>query len=366
MKLILERWNRYLAEQKEYALLNEGSKEDVVLWMEAKTKAGMSLADIEVLISEVVSEVSRRGFLKGLLRAVGVAAAGAPSKALAPGARDMVVDPPEKIIKYIRGLFERAKQSYNIGGIPGKKTIKDFADIMDTSEDVVKGIWPKIHQRFALALDNMLIKMMPLESDDTQAVVHSVKDDNGVFKPVAMVLNPKLNWSIGLAEPFPKFPKDTPATVLQHEAEHAIEKALIYASIGKLEPIRIAGESLDTVFDMSSTTGDNWADDPEEIYAEFRALRTRLGGRITKSDLDDLCKIQCNDPEASKIPLERQISVRMIPKLRCNGCSFDNSKRGVDGANYFAAVGDDIDAKINARGISRTMVAERTYKDNNS
>jgi hypothetical protein len=356
MKKLFENWRGFITEQKDHTLLNEGSEQEVILWMEAKVKAGMSLTEMETLINEVVSEISRRGFLKGLMGLLGVAAAGAPGKALAAVTREDIKDPPERIVKYIRGLFEKAKQAYSVEGIAGRKTIKDFADVMDTSEDVVKGFWPKVHQRFALALDNMLIKMMPLESDDTQAVVHSKKDDDGVLRPVAMVLNPKLDWSIGLTEPFPRFPKDTPATVLQHEAEHAIEKALIYASIGKLEPVRVAGESLDTVFDMSG--GDSWADDPDEVYAEFRALRTRLGGKITKSDLDNLCKIQCNDPEAAKIPPERRISDWMIPKLRCRGCSFDNSKRGVDGANYFAAIGDEIDAKINTRGKGRTMIAE--------
>ena len=350
MKKLMESWRGFITEQKDHTLLNEGSEQEVILWMEAKVKAGMSLTEMEALINEEVSEVSRRGFLKGLMGLLGVAAAGTPGKALAAVTREDIKDPPERIIKYIRGLFEKAKQAYKPEGSAGKKSIRDFADVMDTSEDTVARVWPKIHQRFAEVLDKIQIKMAPIDGN-ALAFVHSKKDDAGVLRPIAMILNSTIDWSGDLTERIPLTQK-TPALTLQHETEHAIEKALIYASMGKLEPVRVAGESLDKVFDMSGGTGDSWADDPDEIYAEFRALRTRLGGKIDKADLDNLCKIQCDPMQANIIPAEKQISSQLIPKLRCRGCSFDNSKGGVDGANYFADVG------VDTRGRGRTMIAE--------
>jgi len=263
------------------------------------------------------------------------------------------VDPPEKIIKYIRGLFEKAKQAYKPEGSAGKKSIRDIAKVMGISEDIMAvKVWPKIHQRFSNVLDAIQIKLAPTELLH-MAVTHTRKDDTGYSRPTVIVLRSGRDWSGDLAERLPLSLK-TPALVLQHEVEHAIEKAITYASFGKLEPVMIAIKSLDKVFDMSTTTGglvDSWVNDPDEIYAEFRALRTRLGGQITKSDLDTLCKIQCEP--LTNVPPERQISQLLIKKLRCNGCSFDNSKGGVDGANYFAGV------RIDARGRGRTMVAEQ-------
>jgi len=352
MKLLMENWQYFLEEEKFSLLLeqelNEATVADIKKWFSNKLRKGATKEDLETMVDEKVPDPDRRKFLKGLLGTAAVAAVGG-IPAIAKG---NPTEPTSEMIRLFKKGIDNAIGIYFPGKDAGNKIIRLLVKKMQTMRPEAgfnfKNIseqYPKLYNLFIETLNAVQPKAEPLK-DNVMAFVQARKDNN---KPLAMVFNSSVDWETdrGFAQQMGFVTREAG---LSHEMEHLVEYSWAYIT-RFLEEYALslsddAYQELRAIFDIDSLSHghwhpeeelnpEEWSGSIEEIYADFKALRTRLHRSIEKEDLDNLCQQRCKKADAN--PSENYLHNHILAKLKCTpNCLFDNSENGVEAANKFA------------------------------
>jgi len=355
MKLLLENWQHFLEEEKFSLLveqeLNEATIEDFKKWFSDKFKRGASKEDLEKEIDKVPDE-SKRRLLQGLLAAAAVAAVGG-IPAIAKGTP---TEPTPEMIRLFNSWRKKAIGDYFPGRDAANRIIKllvkkaHATGSTNTTFKSISDIYPKVYDQFIQQLNKMKVEVQSL-AQDKFAFIRTAKYKDNRLEPYSIVFNSNVDWESdsGFARQTGYVTRDAG---LSHELEHAVEAAFSGATKGVLTLSEDAFEELKAIFDIESLqhgdwqpgealSSEKWARSIEEIYADFKGLRTRLGGRVEKQHLDNLCQQRC-EPTAPRVPRVNFLNKAILAKLKCTPeCLFDNSEDGIEAANSFAMTTQD-------------------------
>ena len=325
MKLLLENWNNFLTEEneKEFLLLleqelNEATLQQAKDWFLKKLKGGSSEEKEKARIKNATakdSDSSRRDFLRGALGAAVVGAMATPGTALGAPERTEMAD--INIMDIINHIITSIPESYSSSGKAGQR----FISLMDRGfaaagqkEDIgaIKKFYEnRIYGPFLDALASKEFKisekgkpryreMQEGQMAFVRAQVYLTKKGKEAMKPVDLFLNSALDWDN--EENFQEQTGDTRYAAISHELEHAIEYSIHYVTSGQIHLSKEALEELEKIFELPSELVqhadrrgaedidfERWERALDELYAEFKSLRTRLGGTIKMTNLEKLC-----------------------------------------------------------------------------
>lgn len=344
----MENWQHFFEEEK-FSLLveqefNEVITEDIKKWFVDKLRGGATEEDLEKVIEAKESDPSRREFLKGLLGTAAVAA-------VPRVAKGTPTEPTSEMIRLFNSWRKKAIGDYFPGRDAANRIIKllvkkaHATGSTNTTFKSISDIYPKVYDRFIQQLNNMKVEVQPLAQDKFAFIrTKKYKSDNRL-EPYSIVFNSNLDWESdsGFARQTGYVTRDAG---LSHELEHAVEAAFSGAS-EYLTLSEDAYEELKTIFNIESLqhgdwhpgeelSPEKWAEAIEEIYADFKGLRTRLGGRVEKQHLDNLCQQRC-DEKVAPTPRVNFLNKAILAKLKCTSeCLFDNTENGIKAANSFA------------------------------
>ena len=313
-------------------------------------KEGVSIEDLKTLV-EQEPDLSRRSFLKKAAAAAGGAAMGSimPSTAKAGGhdgglhKRSEIYD--RGVLAMIERLKNNAATDYRSAGKSGGRLVKIFADDFfdGNMQKAAQGYDKTMYPRIVTLIQKLPVGMAPLDKLHVAKVQLGVKPD-GSHVPVQLVLNSYYPWHDEKA--FQSMTGLSPWVNLTHEFEHAMEGFVNQLTKGKYNLSDMAMVELGKIFDLSQVTttrsqgetGEKWGKDLGEIYAEFKALRTRLGGEVGHEDLEILCEnkrlifnygIKPQDIKSK----EYSINFRHLELLKC-----PITREAVEASNRFAAL----------------------------
>ena len=379
MKLLFENWRKYIKEDENlfrYSLLTEQTFNDETfeqikeLFVKILNEGGTQ-KDLLLLV-EQESNLSRRSFLKKAATAAGAAAASQmiPSVARA-GARPAKLYPikDRELIQMIESLKNKSLQNWKPTSPDGSRIVAMFADKYFNGDretaayHYMKDLYPNIF-KFVKNFPYGFVDTLP---KNAYASISTGQYEDGSTRPIQLQLNSYFPWYN--EESFKAQSGVSRIVGLTHEFEHLMEGTLEMYSGGKFILTNIAAAELGKIFNLPNNmtrsggfegdfTANQWSNEIGELYADFKALRTRLGGNITKEDLDILCDhkdlVTKYGVDYGKFPAkEYKIHSSFLRMLKC-----PVTREAVNASNRFAS----LDKKIGQQQAPTTRYAEAKNK----
>ncbi len=392
MKLLMENWRKYLKEDdnlRRYSLLTEQTFNDETfkqikeLFVKILNEGGTQ-KDLLLLV-EQEPNLSRRSFLKKAATAAGAVAASQmiPSVARAGMKKhkhDHAPTGPAKlskiknheIIQMIESLKDKSLENWKPTNPDGSRIVAVFADKIfngdqKTAADAyMKSLYPNI-VKFIKKFPYGFVDPSTLPKN-AYASISTGQYDDGQIRPIQLQLNSNFPWDN--EEKFKAQAGISRMVGLTHEFEHLMEGTLEMFSGGKFILTSIATAELGKIFNLPNNmtrsggfegdfTLNQWSNELGELYADFKALRTRLGGNVTKEDLDILCDhknlVTRYGVDYAKFPAkEYKIHTVFLRMLKCPA-----TREAIDASNRFAS----LDKKIGQQQAPTTRYAEAKNKN---
>ena len=387
MKLLLENWRKFVNEddnlQKYTLLLEQKFNEEIFNQVKElfvkMLNEGVSTKDLTILI-EKEPDPSRRTFLKKAAKAAAVVGGAA---AVGSGLMPKIGKAGSELLKryeirdrgvlaMIEKLKKNAVTDYRSTGKSGRRLVRQLADdFFDKDDQKAAAAYDnRMYPRLVSLIQKLPVGQSPINNKQVVAVVQKQRMEDGSVRPVQMILNSNQPWhdeaKFQAAIGGPRI------ATLSHEFEHAVTGFVNQITKGKYNLEQLAVEELGKIFDLSgigqsgglSATGEGWGKDVTEIYAEFKALRTRLGGVVQPDDLEILCRSKAAIYDRGVLPQnvgagDWTINYRHLKLLKC-----PIDRHSARAANRFAALDKKIDQLGRSAGRSKTGYAEQKEKPN--
>ena len=381
----MENWRGFLLEdalQQELSLLIEGELNENALQKAINSfKSFFQKGGTEESAKKQVNQIEdpeRRRFLRGALATAVLSAAGSSSSALAHGG-DSGGGKIQKVPNYVLNIFDdlisEIIDTYKPDGVAGKRVIQqlpvlygypsDEKTLKQSKEIYIAKIYPELGD-FVYDLDFVGLSNGALN-----------KNALAIFMPDENTIGINMDYPYDNPEEFKNKTRSTIEKTIQHELEHFIDFSIgAILKQNKYILSTLAIPYLSKIFDLTefginqyTTVGvdevdvNAWGLSVEELYADFKALRSRLPqNKITGKDLDVMCMLQKDARDGFSIPEKYTMNALFYRLLKCKSNRFAGDlDDAVGAANTFAA-NKKIDRLMTSPSQRKTAIAEKQSK----
>lgn len=381
----MENWRGFLLEdalQQELSLLVEGELNENALQKAINSfKSFFQKGGTEESAKKQVNQIEdpeRRKFLRGALATAVLSAAGSSSSALAHGGDSgggKIQKVPNNVLNIFDDLISEIIDTYKPDGVAGKRIIQqlpvlyeypiDEKTLKQSKEIYIATIYPQLGD-FVYDLDFVGLANGTLN-----------KNALAIFMPDKNRIGINMDYPYDKPEDFKNKTGSTIKKTIQHELEHFIDFSIgAILKQNKYILSTLAIPHLSKIFDLTDfgikqydTVGvdevdvNAWGQSVEELYADFKALRSRLPqNKITREDLDVMCMLQKDARDGLSIPEKYTMNALFYRLLKCKSNQFAGDvDDAVDAANTFAA-NKKIDRLMTSPSQRKTAIAEKQSK----